>query len=43
LSRYFDAAKTEAEKKREQQIAIKIAEIENTFSFFIRYLRCLSD
>ena len=35
LLRFFDAADTEAENKKEQQIAIRIAEIENTFNFFI--------
>lgn len=41
LLRFFDAANTEAENKKEQQIAIRIAEIENTFNFFIEYLRSL--
>lgn len=36
LLRFFDAADTEAENKKEQQIAIRIAEIENTFNFFHR-------
>lgn len=38
---FFDAADTEAENKKEQQIAIRIAEIENTFNFFIEHLRSL--
>ena len=41
LLRFFDAADTEAENKKEQQIAIRIAEIENTFNFFIEHLRSL--
>jgi len=41
LFRFFDAADTEAENKKEQQMAIRIAEIENTFNFFIEYLRSL--
>ena len=41
LLRFFDAADTEAENKKEQQITIRIAEIENTFNFFIERLRSL--
>ena len=41
LLRFFYAADTEAENKKEQQIAIRIAEIENTFNFFIEHLRSL--
>ena len=41
LLRFFDAADAEAENKKEQQITIRIAEIENTFNFFIEHLRSL--
>ena len=36
-----DQKQEKAENKKEQQIAIRIAEIENTFNFFIEHLRSL--
>ena len=41
LLRFFDAADTEAENKKEQQRAIRISEKENTVDYCIEHLRSL--